>query len=262
MTSPDSGFVSYQFSDGISRITLVDGDRGNPIHADGIAELHAAVRRASTDQARVIVLDATGRFFCVGGDISGFGSAEDLGTYVDDLAEALHRVISDLLRSPAIVVSVVQGMAAGAGFPLAAAADVVLAAESAKFTLGYTKIGFSVDGGTSLLVHTLGLHRTLRLALLNDVITAQEAQAAGLVARVCADDELAATAETIATQLAAGSGIAQAATKSLLRAAAEEAPESVMRAESLSIQARAVEPDGREGVQAFLGKRAAQFNQG
>lgn len=261
MTTPAPGHVSYEFADGIARITLVDGDRGNPIHPDGIAELHAAVRRSSADQARVIVLGATGRFFCVGGDISGFGTAEDLGTYVDDLAEALHRVISELLRSPAIVVSVVQGMAAGAGFPLAAAADVVLAAESAKFTLGYTKIGFSVDGGTSLLVHSLGLHRTLRLALLNDVITAEEARAYGLVARVCPDDELAATAEKIAAQLAAGSGIAQAATKSLLRAAAEEAPESVMRAESLSIQARAVEPDGREGVQAFLGKRAASFNQ-
>ncbi len=261
MTTSPAGYVSYEFADGIARITLIDGDRGNPIHGAGIADLHAAVRRAAADEARVILLAATGRFFCVGGDISGFGNAEDLGTYVDDLAESLHRVISELLRSPAIVVSVVQGMAAGAGFPLAAAADIVLAAESAKFTLGYTKIGFSVDGGTSLLVHSLGLHRTLRLALLNDVITAEEARTFGLVARVCADDELVATAETIATQLAAGSGIAQAATKSLLRAVAEDAPESVMRAESLSIQARAVEPDGREGVQAFLGKRPARFNQ-
>lgn len=255
-----TSYVSYDFTDGISRITLVDGDRGNPIHPDGIAELHGAVRRAAADEARVIVLASTGRFFCVGGDISGFGTAEDLGTYVDDLAEALHRVIGELLRSPAIVVSVVHGMAAGAGFPLAAAADVVLAAKSAKFTLGYTKIGFSVDGGTSLLVHTVGLHRALRLALLNDVLTADEAQAAGLVARVVEDEDLAATADAIAVQLAGGSAIAQAATKQLLRTVAEDSPESVMRAESLSIQARAVEPDGREGVAAFLGKRAANFN--
>jgi len=255
-----TSYVSYQFADGISRITLDDGDRGNPIHPDSIAELHSAVRRAAADHSRVIVLASTGRFFCVGGDISGFGTAEDLGTYVDDLAEALHRVIGELLRSPAIVVSVVHGMAAGAGFPLAAAADIVLAARSAKFTLGYTKIGFSVDGGTSLLVHTVGLHRALRLALLNDVLTADEAQAAGLVARVCDDEELAATADTIAAQLAAGSATAQAATKQLLRTVAEDSPESVLRAESLSIQARAVEPDGREGVRAFLDKRAANFN--
>lgn len=255
-----TSFVSYEYADGISRITLTDGDRGNPIHPDGIAELHDAVRRADADQARVIVLASTGRFFCVGGDISSFGSAPDLATFVDDLAEALHRVVSELLRSPAIVVSVVHGMAAGAGFPLAAAADIVLAGASARFTLGYTKIGFSVDGGTSLLVHSVGLHRALRLALLNDVLTAEEAYAAGLVARVFADDELAAGAEALVAQLAAGSAQAQGATKHLLRAVAEDAPESALRAESLSIRARAVEPDGREGVRAFLDKRSPEFN--
>ena len=251
--------VSYSFANGIARITLDDGDRGNPIHRDSVGQLRAAVRRSGADRARVILLTATGRFFSVGGDISGFGAAEDIGSFVEDLAEDLHRTVSDLVRSPAIVVSAVHGMAAGAGFPLAAAADVVLAARSAKFTLGYTKIGFSVDGGTSLLVHTLGLHRALRLALLNDVITADEAYAAGLVARVVEDDELADTTETIVAGLAAGSATAQAATKQLLRTVAEEAPESVLRAESLSIRARAAEPDGREGVRAFLEKRPAAF---
>lgn len=251
--------VSYDLADGIARITLDDGDRGNPIHPASVAALRAAVRRAGEDAARVILLSATGRFFSVGGDIAQFGAAEDVAAFVDDLAEDLHRTVSELVRSPAIVVSVVHGMAAGAGFPLAAAADVVLAARSAKFTLGYTKIGFSVDGGTSLLVHTLGLHRALRLALLNDVITAEEAHAAGLVARVVEDGELAATADEIAARLAAGPAGAQAATKQLLRAVAEESPETALRAESLSIRARAAEPDGREGVRAFLDKRPPAF---
>lgn len=104
-----------------------------------------------------------------------------------------------------------------------------------------------------------GLHRILRLVLLNDVISAEEAAAAGLVARVFDDEELTAKAEEIATQLAAGPAGAQAATKRLLRSAAVDAPESVLRAESLSIRARANEPDGREGVQAFLEKRAPRF---
>ena len=251
--------VTYSFDQGIARITLDDGDRGNPVHPAAVTELREAVRRAGADDARVILLRATGRFFSVGGDIAAFGAAEDIGSFVDDLAEDLHRTVSELVRSPAVVVSAVQGMAAGAGFPLAAAADVVLAARSAKFTLGYTKIGFSVDGGTSLLVHSLGLHRALRLALLNDVLTAEEAHAAGLVARVVEDDELAATAEEIATRLAAGPGAAQAATKRLLRTAAEDAPESVLRAESLSIRTLAAEADGREGVRAFLDKRSPQF---
>lgn len=254
-----AGSVSYAFADGVARITLVDGERGNPVHPGSVAELFDAVRRAHADHAKVIVLSSTGRFFSVGGDIAAFGAAEDITGFVDDLADALHRAVGELLRSPAIVVSVVQGTAAGAGFPLAAAADVVLAARSAKFTLGYTKIGFSVDGGTSLLVHTLGLHRSLRLALLNDVITAEEAAAAGLVARVVEDDELDAVTETVVAQLAAGSASAQAATKRLLRTAAEPAPESALRAEALSIRERAAEPDGVEGVRAFLEKRPPRF---
>jgi 2-(1,2-epoxy-1,2-dihydrophenyl)acetyl-CoA isomerase len=251
--------VSYSYAEGVARITLGEGDRGNPVHPRSMAALRAALRRSDADRARAILLSATGRFFSVGGDLSQFGAAEDVGVFVDDLAEELHRTISELVRSPAVVVSAVQGMAAGAGFPLAAAADVVLAARSARFTLGYTKIGFSIDGGTSLLVHSLGLHRALRLALLNDVLSAEEAQAAGLVARVVEDDELAAAAEEVTAQLAAGPTAAQAATKRLLREAAEKSPETVMRAESLSIRARATESDGREGVRAFLDKRPPRF---
>jgi 2-(1,2-epoxy-1,2-dihydrophenyl)acetyl-CoA isomerase len=167
--------------------------------------------------------------------------------------------VGDLVRSDAVVVSVVQGAAAGAGFPLAAAADIVLAARSASFTLGYTKIGFSVDGGTSLLVHTLGLHRTLRLALLNDVLDAEQAQAAGLVAQVHEDEELAGAADALAQKLAAGPAAAFAATKRLLRGTADPSPERAIRAETLSIRERAAEPDGVEGVAAFLEKRRPTF---
>lgn len=260
MSTPDNPYVSYSFADGIARITLVDGDRGNPIHTDQVAELHHAVRRAGVDGAKVILLASTGRFFCVGGDLAAFGDQADVAGYIDDLAEQLHRTVSDLVRSPAVVVSVVQGPAAGAGFPLAAAADIVLAGRKAKFSLGYTKVGLSVDGGTSLLVNSLGLHRTLRLALLNDVMDAEEALAAGLVSRLYENDELAEAADALANSLAAGPAGAAAATKRLLREAAEPAPERALRAETISIRERAAEADGREGVKAFLEKRAPQFD--
>ncbi|MET3960864.1 2-(1,2-epoxy-1,2-dihydrophenyl)acetyl-CoA isomerase [Marmoricola sp. OAE513] len=255
-----STHVSYAHADGVSTITLVDGDRGNAINAVLVDELHDAVRRAAADSARVIVLGSTGRFFSVGGDIGAFGSTDDLAAYIDDLAEALHRVVSELVRNPAVVISVVHGPAAGAGFPLAAAADIVLAGLKAKFTLGYTKIGLSVDGGTSLLVNSLGLHRVLRLALMNDTMDAEEALAVGLVARLYENDELTEAAEKLARDLAAGPAGAFAATKKLIRDAAEPAPEAVLRAESLSIRELSVQPDGREGVAAFLEKRAASFN--
>ncbi|MFT4288608.1 enoyl-CoA hydratase/isomerase family protein [Nocardioides sp.] len=252
--------IDYDFKDGAAWITLADGDRGNTLTAESGDELLAAVRRAHADAARVIVLRATGRFFSAGGDIGGFAGAADVRNYLEDLAEALHLIISTLIRSEAIVVSAVHATAAGAGFPLAAAADVVLAGESAKFTLGYTKIGLSPDGGTTLLVHSLGLHTALRLALLNDVITADEAHRLGVVARVVPDESLAEVTEQVVAQLLAGSATAQADAKRLLRQVADQAPEVAMRRESLAISANAVRADGREGVAAFLGKRPPRFN--
>jgi 2-(1,2-epoxy-1,2-dihydrophenyl)acetyl-CoA isomerase len=254
--------TDYELRDGAAWITLADGDRGNTLTLESGTELLAAVRRAQSEGARVIVLRASGRFFSAGGDIGGFASLTDLTWGVDDLAECLHRIISELVRSDAVVVSAVHAMAAGAGFPLAAAADIVLAGESARFTLGYTKIGFSVDGGSSQLVHTLGLHRALRLALLNDVLTATEAHAAGLVARVVPDDELEAVTEQVVAGLLAGPAAAQADVKRLMREAVEAHPETALRRETLGIRRNAATPDGREGVAAFLEKRPPRFNAG
>jgi 2-(1,2-epoxy-1,2-dihydrophenyl)acetyl-CoA isomerase len=250
---------AYELRDGAAWITLDQGDRGNTLTIESGAALLDAVRQARTDAARVVVLRSTGRFFSAGGDIGGFSELTDVSSGIDDLAEVLHRIISELVRSDAVVVSAVQGVAAGAGFPLAAAADVVLAAESARFTLGYTKLGFSVDGGSSLLVHSLGLHRTLRLALLNDVLTAAEAQAAGLVARVVPDEALAATTEEVVAGLLAGPAAAQADVKRLLREVAEPSPEAALRRETLAIRRNAASADGQEGVAAFLAKRRPQF---
>ncbi|GAB3392586.1 enoyl-CoA hydratase-related protein [Amycolatopsis echigonensis] len=251
--------VSYTCRDGAAWIRLTDSSRGNPLSQAIVDELATAVRQARHDDARVVVLAAEGRAFSVGGDVSAFASADDVEQAIDDLAEALHRTISELHRMDAVVVSVVHGAAAGAGLALAAAADLVLAGASARFTLAYTKLGFTPDGGTSLLTASLGLHRALHLALLNPVLTAEQAHAFGLVAQVHPDDELAAAAEQVVRQLAAGSRAAQVATKRLLREAAAPAAETLLRRETLSIRARAASPDGREGVAAFAEKRTPEF---
>jgi 2-(1,2-epoxy-1,2-dihydrophenyl)acetyl-CoA isomerase len=254
--------VGYQQDSGVAHITLDDADRGNPLNQYTVDCLARAVRRARADDVHVVVLRAAGRAFCVGGDVSAFGAAEDPEQLVDDLAESLHRVLSDLERMDAIVVSAVHGVAAGAGVALAAAADVVLAASSARFTLAYTKIGLSPDGGSSLLTATIGLHRALRLALLNPVLSAQEAHAMGLVAAVHPDAELADAVDGVVALLRAGSRPAQVAAKRLMRAAATPGAETARRREALSIRTLAAAPDGREGVAAFLAKRTPYFPSG
>lgn len=251
--------VRYDQAQGLATLTMQDADRGNPLDLAMLAALEAGAAQARADDVRVVVLRATGRSFCVGGDLAAVGDDPDPGRRLDLMAESVHRFASELARMDAVVVSAVQGVAAGAGVALCAAADVVLAAQSARFTLAYTKIGFTPDGGTSLLVASLGLHRMLQLALLNPVLTAQEAQAAGLVAQVHPDDELAAAVDRVADTLLAGSRSAQVGAKRLLRGQGTPHPEQAMRLETLGIRAAAASPDGREGVASFLAKRRPDF---
>jgi len=251
--------LRYELAAGAAHITLAAPDRGNPLDPEMGGELLRAVRRARADDARVVVLRGEGRAFSFGGDVGAFAAADDREQLVDDLAETLHRTISDLHRMDAVVVSAVHGVAAGAGVALAAAADVVLAGVSARFTLAYTKIGLSPDGGSTLLTASLGLHRALHLALLNPVLSAEQAQAAGLVAEVHPDDELGAAVDRVVAQLLAGSRTAQVAAKRLLREVALPWAEGALRRETLSIRSLAAGPDGREGVDAFVAKRPAAF---
>lgn len=251
--------INYSYANRIATVTMVAGDQGNSINFDLVSQLLAAIRQAHRDEAAVIVLAAQGRFFSVGGDLAAFGAADDMADFIDDLASQLHRVVLELQTSDAIVVAGVQGTAAGAGFSLVGAADVIVAADSAKFTFGYTKVGLSPDGGTSMMVASLGLHRMLRLALLNEVLTAHEAAEMGLVTQVVPAAELEATVEQIAAQLAAGSASAQAATKRLLRGYTHPDAPTSLRAETVAIRSQAGHGDGREGVTAFLEKRRPNF---
>jgi 2-(1,2-epoxy-1,2-dihydrophenyl)acetyl-CoA isomerase len=251
--------VRFEEAHGAGWITLDDAEHGNCFNTESVADFRRAVAAAKAADVGVIVIQAEGRSFCVGGDLAAFRSAEDPGAYLDDLAEALHREVSELMHLDAIVISAVRGTAAGAGVAFAACADLVIAAESAKFTFAYTKVGLTPDGGSSLLVESIGLHRTLYLALLNPLLSAREAFLAGLVAEVHADDEFADGLAAIVAQLVNGSRPALVAAKHLIRAQASPAPEAALRREVLAMRAAAGSPDGAEGVAAFIEKRAPNF---
>jgi len=251
--------LRYEVRDGAAWFTLSQPERGNPVDLTLAQELRAAVAQARTDDVRVVVLQAEGKFFSVGGDVSAMGAAADPSAFITELADTLHEGVLGLMALDAIVVSVVRGTAAGAGFPLAAAADVVLASSEARFTLAYTKIGLTPDGGSSLLAATVGLHRVLSWALLNPLLSAADLQAAGVVTSVHAPDELDAARDKVVTQLLSGSRSAQVAAKHLLRGRSAPDAAAALDAETARISSAAGSPDGREGVRAFLDKRAASF---
>ncbi len=254
--------LGFELHDHVARITLNRPDLGNALDGEMGRELmHAAIRCSEERAVRAVLLTGAGRMFCVGGDLKSFAAqGERLAAHLKELAGMLHMAISRFVRMDAPLIVAVNGAAGGGGMSFVLAADLVLAAESAKFTMAYTKAGLSPDGGsTYFLPRIVGVRHALELALTNRVLTAREAQEWGLVTRLVPDTALAAEAQALAVQLAAGATRAYGAAKRLLHHSFAESLETQMELEAQAIADQARTRDAREGIAAFIAKRPANF---
>jgi len=256
--------LTLEVSNGLAVLTLSRPDRANTIDAVWAADLRRAALALSHDERvrAVLLRSAEGKVFCGGGDLRAFvgQQADALPAYFESLTIDLHAAIARLAKMDAPLVAAVAGSAGGAGMSLVAAADLVVAGRSARFTMGYTKAGLVPDGTSSyFLARVVGLRRAMDLVLTNRVLTAEEAEDWGLVNRVVADEDVEATARALAEQLAAGPTRAFGGAKRLLLEGAHSALEAAMERESAAIAAIVGSIDAVEGVTAFLEKRAAKF---
>jgi 2-(1,2-epoxy-1,2-dihydrophenyl)acetyl-CoA isomerase len=252
--------ITLEQSGPIARITLNRPDAANGMNDTMTRELADAARRCDTDATKVVVLTGSGRFFCVGGDLKSFAAAPSRGRHIKGVADDLHRAISSFARMNAVLITAVNGTAAGAGFSIAVAGDLVLAAESASFTMAYTRVGLSPDGSsTYFLPRLIGITKTKELMLTNRTLSAQEASQWGLVTEVVPDDELASRADQLAAQMAATASGSNGGIKALMMATFKNGLEEQMELEGRTIAERAESADGKEGVDAFLAKRKAEF---
>lgn len=257
--------IIFEKQNAIAKITLNRPDAANGLDSLMASELNRAAHLCSSDPGlKVVVLTAGGRFFCAGGDIKEMlAHGDEVGGAVKSLADDLHAAISTLSRMQAALIVAVNGVAAGAGFSLALIGDIVLAAESASFTMAYTRAGLCPDGSSSyFLPRLVGLRRAQELMFTNRTLDAAEAAAMGLVTRVVADDELAAQTEQLAKDLANSARLSNTYVKKLLLASAHNDLETQMELESQLVSRCAASADGREGIQAFVEKRKAEFEQG
>ena len=253
----------YETRDGVAYITLNREDAANAINLQMGRDLMLAALHCDEDPGvRAVLIRAKGKIFCAGGDLVSFSSAgEGMPRLFKELTTYLHAAISRFARMSAPVVAAVHGSAAGAGFSLACASDLLMCAESAKFTLAYTRVGLTPDGSsTYYLPRLIGTRRALELMLTNRVLSSQEALAWGLVNRVVADDQLAQESEGLARQLATGPTLAFGGVKQLLLSSANESLETQMEHEARAIADAARSSDAREGIEAFFAKRRAKFN--
>jgi 2-(1,2-epoxy-1,2-dihydrophenyl)acetyl-CoA isomerase len=252
--------INFEQSGLITRITLNRPDAANGMNDTMTRELADAARRCDTGTTKVVVITGSGRFFCAGGDLKSFALAPSRGQFIKGVADDLHRAISSFARMDAVLIIAVNGVAAGAGFSLAVTGDLVLAAESASFTMAYTRAGLSPDGSSSyFLPRLIGLARTKELMLTNRTLSSQEALQWGLVTEVVRDAELAARADMLADQMAVTAKGSNGGVKALLLSTFSSGLEEQMELEGRLIAKRAESADGREGVDAFLAKRKAEF---
>ena len=254
--------ILFDVQDNVARITLNRPETANGISTELAKELMEALLTCDGDALiRAVLITGAGPMFCGGGDIKSFASqGANLPYYLKEVTTYLHAALSTMVRMDAPVIAAVHGSAAGAGMSLACACDIVLSGESARFTMAYTRLGVTPDGGaTYTLSRLVGLKRALELILTNRVLSANEALNWGIITRVVLDKDLISEAEVLARQLAAGPTKAFGAAKRLVQTGLGESFESQMKHESRSISDMTKTAHAREGITAFSEKRKANF---
>ena len=246
----------------IRRLTLNRPDKLNAFTRDMHAELRAALEAANADaQCRVVVLTGAGRAFSAGQDLSEAAGANAASGGAENPLETWYNPLIRLIATPEKpVIAAVNGVAAGAGANIALACDLVLAARSASFLQAFARIGLIPDaGGTYFLPRLVGAQRARGLVMLAEPLSAEKAEAWGLVWKVVDDDRLALEVSAVAGKLAVGATYALALAKRALAASAGNTLDRQLDLERDLQQLASASPDAREGIAAFLDKRAPRF---
>ena len=254
--------ILYEVDQGVAVITLNRPDVLNSFNREMATEVRQAFSTAgATADVRAVLLTGAGRAFCAGQDLAEAmpkeGPAPDLG---DIVARGYNPIVRTIRQIDKPVVCAVNGVAAGAGANLAFACDFVLASADASFIQSFSKIGLVPDtGGTFFLPRLIGMARATALMMLGDKVTAADAVAMGMIFRVVDGATLLGEATAFARQLATrptrGLGLIKRALNSSATNGLDEqlALEAQLQAEAGSTS------DYREGVKAFLEKRAPVF---
>ncbi len=255
--------VRVEKADGVATLTLSRPDRLNSFTVAMHEEVRTALAQLRADAAvRCLVLTGAGRGFCAGQDLSD--RAVDPGAQPVDLGDSIDRYYKPLvltLRSWEMpTIAAVNGVAAGAGANIALACDIVFAARSASFIQAFSKIGLVPDsGGTWWLPRLLGPARAMALALTAEKLGAAQAEQWGLIWKCVDDDALMPTVTALAKQLAAGPTRGYVRTRQAMEAAATSSLAASLDLERDFQRELGFSADYREGVAAFMGKRAPKF---
>ncbi len=246
-------------ANGIATVTLNRPDKLNALSEEmyhGIADHCAALDQ--DDGVRAIILTGAGRAFCAGGDVGSMGGYDVVTGR--KRSQKHRRTVVNLYNVEKPVIAAVRGPAAGIGFSLALACDLVIATESAYFLAAFKKVGIPPDGGAVFfLTQHLGIARAKEIAYTARKVPAQEAKEMGLVMKVVPDDKLEAEAQALAQELASSATYALRLAKRMFHSMYVPTLEMLLEMENLAVCGARLTHDHKEGVAAFKEKRAARF---
>ncbi|WP_316574355.1 enoyl-CoA hydratase/isomerase family protein [Nocardia canadensis] len=246
-------------AEGVRTITLNRPHRKNAITWQMWAQLRDALRGAADDRTvRALVITGAGGAFCSGADVSSIADGHPAHKM-----RLLTEVALELHELPKPTIAKVTGVAVGAGWNLALGCDLVVATPQARFCQIFAARGLSLDlGGSWLLPKLVGLQQAKRLALLAEMIDAEQAREMNLVTYLVPGGEIDAFVDDLAARLAAGPPIALAQTKALLNEGADRSLRDALAGEARAQGVNFAGTDAPEAFSAFADKRDAQFTGG
>lgn len=252
--------IEFVGQDGVATITLNRPSTLNAFTDRMIAEATDAFRQCGRDHAvRCVVLTGAGRGFSSGQDLGDIRGRADF-SIGDHLRQGYHRLIRQMVALDKPIVAAVNGIAAGAGFGVALAADIRLASDKAAFMLAFSRVGLIPDSGVNwFLPRLIGYGRAYELALTAERISAERALALGLVNRVVPGEQLPEVAAAFAGQLARGPALAYGLTKRAMLKSQGQSLDEALEYEAQLQELAGRSDDSREGIQAFLEKREPRF---
>ncbi len=246
--------VELRVSGQTATLTINRPDSYNALNPDVARELHVnALAVEKLTDLRVMVIRGAGRGFCGGGDIGAIaGAGDDIGPFIAAMLDDVHGFLATLARMPQVVITAVHGVAAGAGLSFASMGDLCVATEDATFVPSYLTLGVSPDcGGTVGTVRAAGVRGALELYLLQDRLTAAEAQRFGLVNVIVPAAELDAELARISARICRFPELAVANTKRLVRQASVTPLAEQLDAEGQALISCTQTEGFRQGVAAF-----------
>ncbi len=260
---PDFKAILFKVENEVAWVTLNRPEQRNAVNADMRDELiHVLTDARLNPDIRALVLTGAGKGFCTGADLSGPRREGPSGPGVtrEVMKGSSQRLIRALWDLEKPVVAAVNGVAAGLGSHLAFASDFVIAAEGSRFIEVFVRRGIAVDaGGAFLLPRLVGLQKAKEMVYFGEDLTADDAQRCGLVSKVVPADQLEAAAREWAEKLAQGPTFAIGMSKRLLNRSLESDIDTALEEEALVQTIVTQSEDTKEGMMAFMERRAPQF---